>query len=83
MALIVMISLHTCHIWASQVTLEVKDLPANAGDICHVGSIPGSGRSSGERIDNLLQYSCLETPMNRGAWQATVDRVTQNMTEAT
>ena len=80
MVLIVMISLHTCHIWASQVTL---DLPANAGDICHVGSIPGSGRSSGERIDNLLQYSCLETPMNRGAWQATVDRVAQNMTEAT
>ena len=63
MVLIVIISLHTCHIWVSQVTPVVKDLPASAGDICHVGSIPGSGRSSGERIDNLLQYSCLETPM--------------------
>ena len=42
---------------------------------CYVGdpgSIPGLGRSSGEGDDNLLQYSCLENPMDRGAWQATV-----------
>ena len=47
----------------------VKNLPANAGD---TGSIPGSGRSSGEGNGNPLQYSCLGNPMDRGAWQATV-----------
>ena len=46
-----------------------KDLPANAGD---VGSILGSGRSSGEGNNNPLQYSCLENPMERRAWRATV-----------
>ena len=45
----------------------VKNLPANAGD---AGSIPGSGRSSGGEHGNPLQYSCLENPMDRGAWQA-------------
>ena len=45
----------------------VKNLPANAGD---AGSIPGSGRSSGGGHGNPLQYSCLENPMDRGAWQA-------------
>ena len=45
----------------------VKNLPANAGD---AGSIPGSGRSSGGGHGNALQYSCLENPMDRGAWQA-------------
>ena len=54
---------------------EIKNLPANAGDM---GSIPGSGRSSGEGNDNLLQYSCLENPMDRGAWWATVHRVTKS-----
>ena len=47
----------------------VKDLPANAGD---TGSIPGSGRSSGEGNGNPLQYSHLKNPMDRGAWWATV-----------
>ena len=47
----------------------VKNLPANSGD---TGSIPGSGRSSGEGNGNPLQYSCLGNPMDRGAWQATV-----------
>ena len=47
----------------------VKNLPANAGD---VSSLPGSGRSPGEGTDNLLQYSCLENPMDRGARWATV-----------
>ena len=45
-----------------------KESACNAGD---PGSIPGSGRSPGERNGNLLQYSCLENPMDRGAWQAT------------
>ena len=47
----------------------VKEYTCNAGD---PSSIPGSGRSPGEGIGYLLQYSCPEKPMNRGAWQATV-----------
>ena len=47
---------------ASQVALVVKNPPANAGDIRYMGSIPGLGRSPGERIGNPLQYSCLENP---------------------
>ena len=49
-----------------------KNLPAKAGDIKDVGSILGSGRSRAERNYNPLQYSCLENPMDRGAWWATV-----------
>jgi len=45
------------------------------------GSIPGSGRCPGGGHDNPLQYSCLENPMNRGAWQATVHRVTKSQTQ--
>ena len=56
----------------------VKNLTANAGD---VGSIPGSGRSPGEENGNLLQYSCLENPMDRGTWQATDDRVAKSRTQ--
>ena len=52
----------------------VKNLPANAGD---TGSIPGVGRSPGERNDNPLQYSCLGFPLDRGAWQAAVDGVSK------
>ena len=48
----------------------VKNLPANAGDIRDVGSISGLGGSPGEGHGNPLQYSCLENPMDRGAWQA-------------
>ena len=48
---------------------EDKVSACNAGDL---GSIPGLGRSPGEGNDNPLQYSCLENPMDRGAWQATV-----------
>ena len=55
----------------------VKNPPANAGD---VGSIPGSGRSPGEENGNPLQYSCLENPMGRGAWRATVHRVAKSWT---
>ena len=50
----------------------VKNLPANAGD---AGSILGLGRSPGEGSGNPLQYSCLENPMDRGAWWATVHGV--------
>ena len=50
----------------------VKNPPANAGD---VGSIPGSGRSPGERNGNPLQYSCLANPMYRGVWLTTVHGV--------
>ena len=57
---------------ASQVALVVKNLPASSGDLRDVGSIPGSGRSPGRGHDSPLQYSCLENPLDRGAWQATV-----------
>ena len=49
-----------------------KESACNAGDTGDVGSIPGSGRSPEEGNGNLLQYSCLENPMDRGAWRATV-----------
>ena len=57
------------------MALVVKNSLASAGDIRHTGSIPGLERSSGEGHGNLLQYSCLENPMDREAWQATVHRV--------
>ena len=66
--------------WASQVAPVVKNLPATAGDIRDEGLIPGSGRSPGGGYGNPLQYSCLENPMDRGAWQATIHRVTQSCT---
>ena len=58
--------------WASQVTQVVKYPPASAGDIRDMGLTPGSVRSSGEGQGNSLQFSCLENPMDRGAWQTTV-----------
>ena len=66
--------------WASVVALEVKNLPVNAGDIRDIGLIPGSGRSSGRRNGNPLQYSCLENPMDRGSWWAKVYRVSKSRT---
>ena len=54
--------------------------PANLGDIRDGGSIPGSGKSPGERNGNPLQYSCLEKPMDRGAWWAMVHGVTKSWT---
>ena len=47
----------------------IKNLPANAENVRDVGSIPGLERSSGGGLGNTLQYSCLENPMDRGAWQ--------------
>ena len=58
-------------------SVVVKNLPANAGDTEDMGSIPGSGRTPGEGNDTLLQYSCLENSMDRGAWWATVHGVTK------
>ena len=58
----------------------VKKLPANAGDARHMGSIPGSRRSSEEGSDNPLQYSCLENPMDRRAWRDTVRGIPKTWT---
>jgi len=55
----------------------VRNPPANAEAREDTGSIPGSGRSPGEGNDNPLQYSCLENPMKRGAWWATVRGVVE------
>ena len=65
---------------ASQVTLVVKNLPANAEDIRDKGSIPGSGRFPGGGHGNPFQYSCLENPMDRGARWATVHGVAKDRT---
>ena len=59
---------------ASQVVLLVKNPPADAGDVTDTGLVPGSGRSPGGRRGNPLQYSCLENPMDRGAWPDSVHR---------
>ena len=68
---------------SSQVTLVVKNPPANAGDIKDAGSIPGLGRSPGGGHSNPFQYSCLENPINRGAWWPTVHRVAKSQTRLT
>jgi len=61
-----------------------KESACNAGDAGDLGSIPESGRSPGKGHGNPLQYSCLESPMGRGAWQTTVHRVAKShMTKAT
>ena len=65
-------------IWASQMVLVEKKLPL--GDLRDRGLIPGSGRSPGGGNGNPLQYSCLENPMDRGAWQAIVHGVAKNQT---
>ena len=71
----------TCaNLGASQVVLVVKNLVANAADIRDVGSVPGWRRSPGRGDGNPLQYSCLENPMDRGAWQAIGFRVTKRPT---
>ena len=62
------------------MALVVKNLQANAGDLRDKGSIPESGRSPGEGHDNSLQYPCLENPMDRGAWWATFQGVTEGRT---
>ena len=66
------------------MALAVKKPLANAGDVSDEGLIPESGRSPGGGHDNpkeYRQYSCLENPMGRGAWWATVHGVTKNRTQ--
>ena len=63
------------------MALVVKNPPANAGDIRDVGLILGLGRSPGGEHGNPLQYCCLENPMDRGAWWATVLRVAKSQTQ--
>ena len=65
------------------MVLVVKNLPANTGDIRDRGLIPGLGRSPGGGRGIPLQYSCLENPMDGGAWWATVRRVTVNTKSVT
>ena len=60
------------------MTLVVKNPPAHVGDLRDIGSIPGSRRSPGGGHGNPLQYSWLENPMDRGAWQATGHGVTKS-----
>ena len=62
------------------MTLGVKNLPVNAGDIRVAGSIPGLGRFPGGGLGNPLHCPCLENPMDKGAWLATVHRVTKSWT---
>ena len=61
-----------CTFWASQMALMVKNSLANVGDIRNTDSIPGSRRFPGGGHGNPLQDSCLENPMDRGTWRATV-----------
>ena len=63
--------------WGSPGGSDGKESACNAGD---PGSTPGSGRFPGEGKGNPLQYSCLDNPMDRGAWQGTVHRVTKSQT---
>ena len=67
----------TC--FASLVALMVKNLPANTGNTRDWGSIPGLGRPPGVGNSNLLQYSCLGNPVDRGAWWAIVHGVTKEL----
>ena len=62
------------------MALAVKNPPANAGDMRDMGSIPGSGRFPGGGHDKRPppQYSCLESPMDRGAWWATIHRAAKS-----
>ena len=62
------------------LVLVVKNLPANAGDIREGGLIPGMGRSPGGGHGKPLQYSCLENPMDRAAWQAAAHEVAKSQT---
>ena len=66
---------------ASKVTLMIKNPPTNAGDIRDMGSVPGLGISPGGGHGNPLQYSCLENPIDRGSWWATVHRVAKSQTQ--
>ena len=68
------------HFWGFPVCSVVKNPPANAGDTGDASSTPNLGRSPGEGNGNSLQYSCLENPMDKGGWWATVHRVAKSQT---
>ena len=63
------------------MALVVKNPPANTGDIRDESSISRLGRPPGEENGNPLQYSCLENPMDRGAWQSTVHSIAKRQTQ--
>ena len=63
------------------MALVVKNLSANARETRDAGLIPGLGRSPGEGNGNPVQHFCLENPMDRGAWQATVDKAAKSQTQ--
>ena len=65
---------------AYPVATVIKNAPANSGDLRDMGSVPGVGRCPGGGHGNPLQYSCLENPMDRGGWQATVHGVAKSLT---
>ena len=65
---------------STQVALVVKNQPASTEDLRDMGSIPGWGRSPGGEHGNPLQCSCLENPMDKGAWWAMVHRVMKSQT---
>ena len=69
------------NVWASQVELVIKNLPANARDTKDTGSTPELGRSPGVRNGNPFQYSCLENSMDRGVWWAIVHGATKSQTQ--
>ena len=64
----------------TQVALVINNLPVSAGNLRDSDLIPGLGRSPGGGHGNPLQYSCLENPMDRGAWWATVHSITKSWT---
>ena len=68
-------------VWSFPGGAVVKNPPANAGEARDAGSIPGSGTASGVENENLLKYSCLGNPMDRGAWWATVHGVAKSWTQ--
>ena len=67
-------------LWGFPGGAVVKYLPASAGEEGDTGSVPGSGRFPGGGHGNQLQYSCLENPMDEGAWPATVHKVSESQT---
>ena len=69
--------------WGFPGVSVVKNLPASARDAGDLSSIPGSGRSPGKENGNLLQYFCLKSPTDRGAWWATVHGVAKSGTRLT
>ena len=72
---------HEFYLTSALVAQLVKNPPAIAGDTRDIGSIPGSVRFPGGENDNLLQYFCLESSMERESWQATVHGVAKSQTQ--